>query len=132
MLFSNINHLGSLGLRSFAPVNLLAKQGVRWFSKDAKNPFHVTPGMVKSFEISSLCMERFPCLHATKISLKEGKEKNAGLGGDEIYVLAKALPKEKVKGFDGHFNKYQNFKGIDKYSYSRPIPEEILSRIFKK
>lgn len=98
--------------------------------------FSITPSMVQRFEIDQLCMERYPCGHSCKITLSDGRERKTGLDGDKIYVLINAIADEKIVGNDGHFDCYLNFTGIafpgKKNNYSRPIPEDILSNIFKK
>ena len=91
----------------------------------------IIPKMVQRFKIDGRCMQRSPCSHSCRITLTNRREKQIGLDGDEIYALINVVPKNKIVGNDGHFDKFKKFEGFQN-NYSRPIPNEILSKIFKK
>ncbi len=98
---------------------------------------NITPNMVQMFKIDGSCMETFPCFHQScEITLFDGRKKKTSLDGTKIYALANVIAKNKIIGYDSHFDNYKNFKGnafpSEPNNYSPPIPEEILSNIFKK
>lgn len=102
--------------------------------------FSVRPENVLFFEIENTCMKGFPCGHSCTITLSEGrKESILGLDGDKIYVLINSIAEYKIDGDISHFEKYKNieeywinYSHSKSHTYTSPIPEEILTRIFQE
>ena len=85
---------------------------------------------VKNFEISSFCMESFPCQHKCEVTLNDGRKKTTHLNGVEIFAFIQALPMSKV-AFEGNedFSTYSSIRQTFP-NYPQPIPATILSKIF--
>jgi len=93
-----------------------------------------TVSMVEKLEIDGTCRKDYLCSHSCKITLSDGREKEADLSGDEIYAFVYIIGQKKIVGNHSHFNHYKHFEGValpgKKNTYSRPIPHDILSKIF--
>lgn len=84
----------------------------------------VTPSMVATLKISSMCLESYPCQHKCTITLSDGREKSVTLGGPSINSLIQAVASEKISCKDdkSHF---------DYPSFEKGSAESILSSFFK-
>ncbi len=85
----------------------------------------VTPGMVKKFEISSMCIESSQCQHSCKIVLSDGREKNVTLAKGTIRVLIKGIANRKISNEWGS-------KHFDNSDQIKETAENILTSAFNK
>lgn len=97
--------------------------------------YSVMPAMVQSFEIGERCLDTYPCSHSCKITLYDKREKSLLLNGDRVYALIEEIAANKILGNKDHFAQYENYPELqmcmNKIHYIPPIPEHILSHIFK-
>lgn len=80
--------------------------------------------MVKSLEISDMCLESYPCQHHCKIALLDGREVNVTLGGPSVGALIQGVESQKIK----------SSWAADHFSYptfSKNEAGEILKSFFK-
>jgi hypothetical protein len=93
---------------------------------------NITPRQVQTFVIDSQCNHMHPCRHDVKLTLKDGIRAHSWLEGDQIFVLIKNLPRTKIAGDTNHFRKFRTYTGMsEKHSYIRPLPKDVLAKIFK-
>jgi hypothetical protein len=100
----------------------------------------ITVDIVDTFAIHENYWQRYPCNHLCEVALKDGRKFNHGFDGDEIYLLIKAIAKEKISFIRTTDPKYlkspQTMQHFDDYSswvVGKVIqtPDDILTKAFK-
>ncbi len=93
--------------------------------------FHVTSKQVQTLVIDAQCNLQHPCRHDVKLTLKDGTTSHSWLEGDQIFVLITTLARTKIAGDVKHFRKFRTYTGMsEKHSYIRPLPKDVLAKIF--
>lgn len=80
---------------------------------------NIVPSMVKTLEIQPYILKTCPPQYAAKVILPDGKEKRITLFEEDMSVLIRAIPEDRISGLDAHPNLNSKAKAV-----------EILTRIF--
>lgn len=89
--------------------------------------------MVQNINISSMCLESYPCQHTCEITLSSGHKKSVTLNNPAIYTLIQELPLKKIMCTSRDF--LLHFCSLRDHNISwmnECQAEDILTGIFSK
>ncbi len=94
-------------------------------NKVINTPAEILVEKVRDFSIDGKCLESLPCSHTCEISLIDGRYVKTTLGGDELYIILKAVNQVRDMNAPDHFDDDANTK-------ARTDANQVLIKLFNQ